>query len=114
MSRVPRTRPGGELRRTTTVKIDDDLWPAFLTFMSTHDIENPSSAVKALVIQALAATPRDGVIIASCQRAFKTVLTQVMHATGEHYKQMQAYTEQATKELLSRSLQCPHCHGNLT
>lgn len=100
-------------KRQMTLTLDEDLFPGVLSYMETHGIERVSSAVKSLVTEALAATPRDGASIAAAKRAYNEVMTVLLKETGQFYAAMGKMTDDALAGISGRKFSCPHCGGSL-
>lgn len=100
-------------KRQMSFTIDEEYWPSFLAYMETHQIERPTHAVKSLIAEALAATPKDGIVIAAGQRAYKSVLAQCLAASGQFYDQLRKDIDQSLADITSTKTQCPHCGGVL-
>lgn len=96
-------------KRQFTLTIDEDMFPGVLTYMQTHGIERVPSAVRSLLMEALAATPRDGLVVAAGRRAYNSVMSVLLEATGRFYAEMKGMTDSTISDLNTMRMQCPHC-----
>lgn len=100
-------------KRQTSITLDEDTFPSVLAYMETYGIESTSRAIKSLVTEALAATPKDGASIAAAWRAHNAVMHVLLERTGRFYAEMGVLTREQLASISGQRFNCPHCGGSL-
>lgn len=98
-----------DFKRKVQLTIPDDMVPAVRQYMETHGIESPSIAARSLMQEALAVTPRDGVVIAAARRAAGYMQQMILIETGTFYSEMSKRVQSAIAEMSTQRHQCPNC-----
>lgn len=102
-----------KFNRKAQVTIPEETVPAIRQYMETHGIDSVAIAVRSLITEALAVTPRDGVAIASARRAATAMQQMVLVETGQFYTEMSKRVQSAIAEMASQRHKCPHCNNDL-
>lgn len=102
-----------KFKRKVQFNIPESMQAAVQSYMEVHGIESVTQAVKGLMIEALAVTPKDGATIAACRRAFIGVQQVLLESTGRFYAEMGKDTERMIAEITASRSYCPHCNNQL-
>lgn len=102
-----------KLKKKIAFTLPEDMVGSVLQYMETHGIESPSQAIKGLLTEAIAVTPRDGATIAAAKRAFTGVQQMLLESTGRFYSDMGKQVVSILSEISRQRFQCPHCGGDL-
>lgn len=76
------------VRRNFTMVLDPELANEIEKYMEMHGIEKVQQAVRSLLHEAIAATPRDGAHVAAMRRAYEEVRMLLYKNTLSHFSEM--------------------------
>lgn len=102
-----------KIKRKIQFTLSDDMAQSVAQYMEVHGIESPTQAIKSLVTEAVAVTPKSGAVIAACRRAFLSVQQMLLESTGRFYSDMGRQVNLAIADISSQRVQCPHCGNDL-
>lgn len=102
-----------DFKKKVQFTIPEDQVPSIQQYMETHGIESVNQAMKSLITEALAVSPRDGAVIAACRRAFLSVQQMLLESTGRFYSDMLKQSNSYIGEIAATRFRCPHCNNEL-